>query len=192
MGSYYKHKKKETIDVSYSFRCEQCMKESGPLTAVISGMEAEINSNYKQLEAKKQKILDEHAHQNLVRAAKEAYTNATEKQIYSKAFKDECPHCHKPQSWAVSGIKDELFTNPIVSALVGIIAGAACYFFADVEEKLIIALACAGIGIAVGAVFLILNVVKMQNKKKQTASATQKNKPVIEWTAIQHILNEQQ
>ena len=75
---------------------------------------------------------------------------------------------------------------------MGIIAGAACYFFADVEEKLIIALACAGIGIAVGAVFLILNVVKMQNKKKQTASATQKNKPVIEWTAIQHILNEQQ
>ena len=77
-----------------------------------------------------------------------------------KAFKDECPHCHKPQSWAVSGIKDELFTNPIVSALVGIIAGAACYFFADVEEKLIIALACAGIGIAVGAVFLILKCCK--------------------------------
>ena len=78
------------------------MKDSGTLTATISGMEAEINSNYKQLEAKKQKKLDEHAHQNLVRAAKEAYTNATEKQIYSKAFKDECPHCHKPQSWAVS------------------------------------------------------------------------------------------
>ena len=192
MGTYYRHRKTETIDVPYSFRCEQCMKDSGALTATILGMEAEINSNYKQLEAKKQKILDEHAHQNLVRAAKEAYTNATEKQIYSKAFKDECPHCHKPQSWAVSGIKDELFTNPIVSALVGIIAGAACYFVADVEEKLIIALACAGIGIAVGAVFLILNVVKMQNKKKQTASATQKNKPVIEWTAIQHILNEQQ
>ena len=171
MGTYYRHRKTETIDVPYSFRCEQCMKDSGALTATILGMEAEINSNYKQLEAKKQKILDEHAHQNLVRAAKEAYTNATEKQIYSKAFKDECPHCHKPQSWAVSGIKDELFTNPIVSALVGIIAG---------------------IGIAVGAVFLILNVVKMQNKKKQTASATQKNKPVIEWTAIQHILNEQQ
>ena len=50
MGSYYKHKKKETIDVSYSFRCEQCMKESGTLKATISGMEAEINSNYKTLD----------------------------------------------------------------------------------------------------------------------------------------------
>ena len=46
MGTYYKHKKTETIEVSYSFRCEQCMKESGPLKAVISGMEAEINSNW--------------------------------------------------------------------------------------------------------------------------------------------------
>ncbi len=192
MGTYYRHRKTETIDVPYSFRCEQCMKESGTLMATIAGMEAEINSNYKQLEDKKRKKLDEHAHQNLVRAAKEAYTNATEKQIYSKAFKDECPYCHKPQSWAVSGIKDDMFTNPIVSVIVGLIAGAGCYFFSGVEENLIIALACIGIGIAVGAVFLIINVTKMQNKKKQTAGVTQKNTPVIEWTAIQHILNEQQ
>lgn len=93
MGTYYKHKKKESVDVPYSFRCEQCMKDSGTLKATISGMEAEMNSNFKSLNDKNQKKLDEIAHKYLVREVKEVYQNATEKQIYAKAFKDECPYC---------------------------------------------------------------------------------------------------
>ncbi|MEY8322709.1 hypothetical protein AALB47_02185 [Lachnospiraceae bacterium 54-11] len=108
MSSYYRHHKRESIDVPYSFRCEQCMQDSGPLNATISGMQAEVNSNFKNLNEKNQKKLDEMAHRNLVNEVKEAYQKATEKQIYVKAFKDECPHCHKPQSWAVSGAKDEI------------------------------------------------------------------------------------
>ena len=86
MGSYYKHKKKETIDVSYSFRCEQCMKESGTLKATISGMEAEINSNYKTLDDKKQNKLNEMAHNTLVRSVIEAYSIARGNHIFVKAF----------------------------------------------------------------------------------------------------------
>ena len=138
MGTYYKHRKTESIKVPYSFRCEQCMKESGPLTATISGMEATINSNFKNLDEKREQKLGKMAHENLVSAVKEAHQNATGKNIYVKAFKDECPHCHKPQSWAVSG----------------------------------------------------LNVIKVSSKKKQTSTATQKNTPVIEWSAVQNILNE--
>lgn len=190
MGTYYRHRKSESIKVPYSFRCEQCMKESGPLVATISGMEAEINSNFKNLDDKKAQKLDKMAHDKLVSAVQEAHRNATEKNIYSKAFKDECPHCHKPQSWAVSGIKNEMFSTPIVCVILGIIIGAGCYFFANVENSLMIAIIAAGICFAVGAGSLLWNIIKISSKKKQTSTATQKNTPVIEWNAVQNILNE--
>ena len=145
MSTYYKHTKKETADVPFTFRCEQCMKESGTLKATISGMEAEINSNYKTLDDKKQNKLNEMAHNNLVSAVKEAYSNATGKHIFVKAFKDECPHCHKPQTWGISGIQNDMFGTPIVCVILGIILGAGCYFFSGVENNLMIAVAAAGI-----------------------------------------------
>ena len=190
MGTYFRHRKTETIKVPYSFRCEQCMKDSGQLVATISGIEAEINSNYKELEYNKQQILNEQAHKNLVRAVKDAHTNATQKNIFSKDFKDECPHCHKPQSWAVSGLKDDMFGTPIVCVILGIILGAGCYFFSGVENNLMIALAVAGICVVIGAGILVLNLIKLGSKKKQTAGVVQKNEPVIEWNDVQHILNE--
>lgn len=190
MGTYYKHRKTESIKVPYSFRCEQCMKESGPLAATILGMEATMNSNFKNLDDKKEQKLSKMAHDNLVRAVKEAHQNATEKNIYVKAFKDECPHCHKPQSWAVSGLKNEMFSTPIVCLIVGIILGAGCYFFADVENSLTIAIAAAGICFALAVGILLWNMIKISSKKKQTSTAAQKNTPVIEWSAVQNILNE--
>lgn len=174
----------------YSFRCEQCMKDSGQLVATISGIEAEINSNYKELEYNKQQILNEQAHKNLVRAVKDAHTNATQKNIFSKDFKDECPHCHKPQSWAVSGLKDDMFGTPIVCVILGIILGAGCYFFSGVDNALTIAIIVAGICFVLAAGSLILNIIKIGNKKKQTSAVSQKNVPEIEWGAVQDILNE--
>ncbi len=190
MGTYYRHKKTETIDVPYSFKCEQCMKDSGPLKATIKGMEAEINSNYRDLEYNKQQKLNEMAHKNLVSEVKGAYKNATEKNIFSKAFKDECPHCHKPQSWAVSGIKDDMFGNSIVSLIVGLIVAAGCYFFSGVENAMTIAIAAFGISVVVAVVFLVVNIAKLNGKKKQTANVTQRNVPVIEWSAVQNLLDE--
>lgn len=94
MGSYYKHKKTMSVDVPYSFRCEQCMQESRTLKATIQA-KAELNSNFKKLNEKKQQKLDEMARANLVGEVKSAYQNAVEKQIYVAAFKDQCPHCQK-------------------------------------------------------------------------------------------------
>ncbi len=154
-------------------------------------MQAEINSNFKNLDAKKQEKLNEIAHKNLVREVKETYRNATEKNIYSKVFKDECPHCHKPQSWAISGAKDQMFSTPIICIILGIIIGAGCYFFSGVDNNLTIALIAGGICFALAAGSLILNIAKIAVKKKQTANVLQKNVPVIEWNAVQNLLNEQ-
>ena len=101
------------------------MKESGTLQATIVGDQAEVNSSFRNLSESNQERLDNLAHKYLVQAVKKAHTNATEKQIFVKAFKDECPHCHKPQSWAVSNAKKEMFTWPVVIVIAGIIAGVA-------------------------------------------------------------------
>ena len=190
LGTYYRHRKTETIDVPYSFKCEQCMKDSGLLKATIAGMEAEINSNYRDLEYNKQQKLNEMAHKNLVREVKESYKNAMEKQIFNKAFKDECPYCHKPQSWAVSGLKNDMFGNSIVSLIVGLIVAAGCYFFSGVENAMQIAIAAFGISVVVAVILLVVNIAKVSSKKKKTANVTQRNVPVIEWSAVQNILNE--
>lgn len=188
MGSYYKHKRTESIDIPYSFRCEQCMQESGPLTATISA-QAEMNSNFKNLNDKKQEKLREMAHANLVREVKEAYSNAEEKHIYAKAFKDECPHCRKPQSWAVGAMKNDMFSTPIVVLIVAAIFAAGCYFFSGVENNLQIALGAAAIGVVAALVILVVNMAKISSKKKQTSTAMQQNRPVIQWSAVQDILN---
>ncbi len=190
MGTYYRHRKTETFDVPYSFRCEQCGKDSGTLKATISGMEAEINSNFKQLDDKKQQKLNETAHTYLVREVREVYQNVTEKQIYSTAFKDECPYCHKPQSWAVSGAKNEMFGTPIVCVILGIIIGAGCYFFAEVDNSLTIARAAAGICFALAAGSLVFNIIKIGKKQRQVSGSTHRNVPVIEWDGVKNLLSE--
>lgn len=190
MSTYYKHTKTETIDVPYSFRCEQCMKESGTLNATIIGAQAQLNSNFKELNDKNQRKLDETAHTYLVREVNKTYKNATEKQIYSKAFKDKCPYCQKPQSWAVSGVKNDMFNTPIICVIMGIILGAGCYFFTGVENNLIIAIAVAGICFVLAVGSLIINIIKLQTKKKQTSVSVQQNIPVIDWSVVQDILNE--
>lgn len=189
MGSYYKHKRTESIDVPYSFCCEQCMKDSGPLTATISA-QAELNSNFKNLNEKKQEKLREMAHANLVHEVKQAHSNAEEKQIYSKAFKDECPHCHKPQSWAVGAMKNDMFSVPTVILIVAAIFAAGCYFFSGVDNSLQIALGVAVIGVVAALAALAVNMVKIGSKKKKTSTAIQQNAPVIEWRAVQHLLDE--
>ena len=187
MGTYYRHKKTESIDVPYSFKCEQCMQDSGPLKATIKGMEAEVNSNSRTLNKNNQDKLDNKAHANLVSAVRAAHYNATEKQIFDKAFKDECPHCHKPQSWAVSGLKDDMFGTPVVCFFVGLIIAVGCYFYD--HSYLNIALVIGGIGLAAAIVTLVWNIMKINSKKKQTANVTQRNVPVIEWSAVQNLLD---
>lgn len=190
MSTYYKHTKKESIDVPYSFCCEQCMKESGTLQATIVGNQAEVDSNFKNLNEKKQMQLDNMAHKKLVRSVKDAYQNATEKQIFIKTFNDECPHCHMPQSWAVSGAKKDMYSWPFALAVVGIVLGIGYYFYDDSENGPLIALGAFGVFLVLAAGVLIFNMIKVGNKKRQTSDSLQKNLPKIDWSAVQHLLDE--
>lgn len=193
MSSYYRHTRTEKVEVPYTFQCEHCSKDSGSMWAVVQGT-AQENSNFKTLNEERDKKLCERAHKDLVINVKNIHKNVVEKQIYPTGFNDECPHCHQPQSWAVSGLKAKLFENPIVALCVGAIfsiIGVAVHYLSD-EQDIPLSLAAGIMVVAVVAALgmLIWNLIKIQSKTKKTSSGTQKNVPVIDWTAVQNLLNE--
>lgn len=193
MGSYWEHKKEESVDLTYSFRCEQCMRDSGPRKATVTGS-AHTNSNFKEISDKRNDKLREAAHKNLVNSISKLYQDAVEKQVISTIFQDECPHCHKPQSWGVSGMKKEMYQGLAVFLVTGLLISAVGFCLYKTEQvdyltmPIIIGIAAAG---AIAAlVTLIWNIVKIQGKRKKTDMSMQKNLPVIEWGAVQYLLDE--
>lgn len=196
MSSYYKHKRTESAKVPYSFRCEQCTKESGALQATIVGTEATHNSISRSLSQKEETKLGEQAFQNLKNTLQEAYENAEGKHIYNAAFKDICPHCGKPQSWAVANLKNKLFENSIISVLVGLIFSVGCYFYIknepgrfDPSWQMGAPMAIMGIAVVITLGFLVFNAAKMSSKQKMTADVMQKNLPDIDWSAVEGMID---
>lgn len=193
MGTYYRHTRSEKAEVPYSFQCEHCGKDSGPMRAVINGPEATFNSNFKTINPDRESKLCKEAHENLVRELKSIHKNTVEKKIFSTDFHDECPYCHQPQSWAVSGLKNKMFENPIVCLGVGTIIAVIAvlvYYFGDVEYMtLSLAAGIFGVGVVAAAGCLVWNVIKINSKVKKTSSGVQRT-PVIDWGAVQNLLNE--
>ncbi len=193
MGTYYRHMRSEKAEVPYSFLCEHCGKDSGPLRAVITGMEASDNSNFKTLNEQREEKLCKRAHEYLVRQVKEVYKDAVEKKVFSVDFKDQCPYCHQPQSWAISGLRKKLFENPTVCLVVGTIFALLAVFvhyFGDMEYvTLPLAAGIFAVGAVAAAACLVYNMSKLGVKSRKTASGAGQL-PVIDWEAVRNLLNE--
>lgn len=194
MGTYYRHTRTEKANVPYSFQCEQCGKESGPLTAVIIGPEATYNSNFKTLSPDREEKLCREAHGKLVRKLQGTHRDVVEKKIFSMEFKDQCPFCQQPQSWAVSGLKKKMYGNPAVCLGLGTIIALialACHYSGDMEYVTIPMVAgIFGVGVVAALGCLVWNVIKIRQKTKNSASGVQ-HFPIIEWDAVQELLREQ-
>lgn len=192
--TYFEHRRSKDTWVPYNFQCENCMKNSGNLQAHIIGDEATCNSNNGQLNAAREEQLEKRAYTNLVLKVKEAYKDATEKDIYCTEFIDECPYCHKSQSWGVSGLKKKRFDTPIVIVLVGIILFAvtlALHYLADsMDVPLPVAFGLLGASVVVALISLTWNTIKINMKIKETSTNATKNVPNIDWSKVQEILNE--
>ena len=197
MGSYYKHTRSEHIELPYSFQCEHCGKDSGSMRAVITGADAIYNNYTKTLNDKQEEKLHQEAHKNLVKEIKNVHKDVVEKQIYPTEFHDNCPSCHQPQSWAVSGLQKKKYQNPIVCLALGIFFGlwALLIYFIDDDPSMkatmpytAAVIFVVGVVSAIGC--LLWNIRKINQKTKQTSSGVQ-HVPVIEWGAVQHLLNEQ-
>lgn len=138
--------------------------------------------------------LHEKAHADLVVKVSEIYKSVTEKQIIPTDFSDKCPHCQKPQSWALAGLKKKMFENPIVCLAVGAFFAVLALLgrnFADMDyvtTPIIIGIFAAGVVAALGT--LLWNIIKIQSKVKKTTLSLQKRLPVIQWEAVRHLLNE--
>lgn len=196
MGSYYKHTRTESAKVPYSFRCEQCMKDSGTLQATIVGGEAVHNSMSRSISEKEEDKMQEQAFKNLKSSLQEAYEKAEGKHIYIKEFKDICPHCGKPQSWAVSNLKNKLFENSIISIIVGLIFAVGSYFYIKNEPgrfqeswQMGVPIVIMAVAVAAAVLLFAVNMVKMTSKNKKTANVMQKNLPDIDWDAVEGMID---
>ena len=196
MGSYYKHTRTESAKVPYSFRCEQCMKDSGTRQATIVGNEAVHNSMSRKISQKEEANMQKEAFQKLKNALQEAYENAEGKHIYAKEFNDICPHCGKPQSWAVANLKNKLFENSIVSVIVGLIFAVGSYFYIKSEPgrfeeswQLGVPIGIMGVAVLIAILLFAINMVKMSSKNKKTANVMQKNLPDIQWDAVEGMID---
>lgn len=190
--SYYKHTRTESVELPYSFRCEQCTMDSGLLKVTVTG--TGVKDNYsKQLNEKDEMKVREQAHKDLVKRIRKIHQDAVEKQVFSTDFKDECPHCHKPQSWGVSGMKKKMFETPIVIFGLGLFLALACvagYYSGTEYLTLPIAAGIAAAGLAGAVISLLWNVMQIKRKSAKTSAGMQKNLPMIEWAGVQHLLNE--
>lgn len=190
--SYYKHTRTESVDLPYSFRCEQCTMDSGIRKVTVTG--TGVKDNYsKELNEEDEMKVRELAHQDLVKRVKKIHQDAVEKQVFSMDFKDECPHCHKPQSWGVSGMKKKMFETPVVIFGAGIFFALACvagHYSGTEYLTLPIAAGIAAAGLAGAVISLLWNVMQIKRKSVKTSAGMQKNLPVIEWAGVQRLLDE--
>ena len=188
MASYYKHTQKQSVNVPYSFRCEQCHQDSGPLEAVITG-EGEVDNYRKDLLDSEKAKLEKRAHSALVQALQKAHRDAEEKQIYSSDFRDECPHCHQPQSWAIAQMKSDQFTGPTTALIVALICSLGTYFFSD-TQSIHLSLGIFAVGVVVAGVLLARNRMKIGAKQKVASTAMEHERPTIHWEVVQDLLDE--
>lgn len=192
-NSYYVHTRTESVGLTYSFRCEQCGQESGPRKVTISA-EAEERNYRKQLTDVQEDKLRERAHINLVAKMKDIHKDITEKHIVPTDIPDECPHCHKPQSWAVAALKKKMFENPLVCVAVGVVfslIGLVAHYSGDMEYvtiPVVIGIAVAGVVAGLGC--LLWNIMKINSKVKKTSAGMQGGFPVIDWESVQYLLDE--
>lgn len=193
MGSYYEHKMTESVKLPYSFRCEHCMNDSGPLWATVAGYGTK-DSLFKGVSKKDEEKMRKKAHKHLVMVLKRIHKDIVQKQIFTAIFTDECPHCHKPQSWGVSIAKENMFSMPAALLVFGIFMGGIGLMGQktgdlDVSTPEIVGL--VALGAIAAAISLLWNINKVNKKKKLLDTAVQKNLPVIEWEAVQYLLDEQ-
>ena len=188
MGSYYRHTATQSVKVPYSFRCEQCLKDSGPLEAVISGS-SRLNSYSKSLSGREQAKLNKMVRAALIRELRRAYQEAEEHHRYP-AFADECPHCHRPQSWAIAGMKGDQFTTPIVLLGVGLVVSLGSYFFTDLKSAAVSMCLFAVCALGAAGAF-VWNRIRIGSKQRKTADAMENSLPRIQWEAVRDLLDQQ-
>ena len=194
MGSYYEHKRTVSVTLPYSFRCEHCMSDSGPLCATVSGAGTK-DSISKRVSEKDEEKMYRKAHKQLVMILKRIHKDIVQKQVYTSIFTDECPHCHKPQSWGISIAKENMYTGMLVFLIMGVFFGAGSLmgdYLGDIDyENIPVAVGIVVVAVVAAAVSLIRNINKVNKKKKMLSTAVQKNLPVIDWDVVQYLLDEQ-
>lgn len=191
--SYYEHKRTESVKLPYSFKCEHCMSDSGPMWATVTGYGTK-DSLSKKVDEKSEEKMRREAHRHLVKVLRQLHKDIVQKQAFTEIFTDECPHCHKPQSWGISIAKEGMLATPLAFLIVSIFLGAGSLMgenFGEINSKNIpIAIGLVALGVVAAAGSLVWKIIKVNKKKKIANMGSQKNLPVIDWKAVQYLLDD--
>ena len=162
MGSYYEHKRTVSVTLPYSFRCEHCMSDSGPLCATVSGAGTK-DSISKRVSEK------------------------DEEKMYRKGHKPQSWGISIAKENMYTGMLVFLIMGVFFGA--GSLMGD---YLGDIDyENIPVAVGIVVVAVVAAAVSLIRNINKVNKKKKMLSTAVQKNLPVIDWDVVQYLLDEQ-
>lgn len=173
--------KDEKHIVHYSFVCEHCNANSGPLMAEVTASAYREGGNIKftpsgQVAQETHNEVLAEAKAELAKQMLNAY-NLTQKGQYGR-FSSKCPHCKKPQSWSLKGTAGgNLLSALVLGVLAALVLMALRFFFHLPISNLVHALISAGVAV----VTLIITTIQYANTKTQVKHVAQRQTPVIEW-----------
>lgn len=173
--------KDETHTVGYSFVCEHCGANSGPLTTVIKG------SGYREggyIKLTPDGEVSQETHNEVVAEARADLAKKMQ-QTYDFAqkgqyghFESKCPHCKQPQSWSLKGgIADSFIGAFGAGVVVALVLMALRFLFRLPVSNLLHAAISIGAFVVALAIFLI----KYAITKAKVKNVVQKQRPVIVW-----------
>lgn len=177
MAVYFKHKHTVTQNIPYYFVCEQCHQDSGTLSAEFKAEASRELMTKRPLTSDEKTQLDQDATEKLKKQVHDAMENTKRAEI-SNRFKDTCPHCGKPQSWALKGMQHlpcsyaliGAFLTALLCIVINALGIASFSFGAGLIATLVIAMIAMLVGfIQVGA------------KKARTKNVRQRELPKIQW-----------
>lgn len=173
--------KDETHTVGYSFVCEHCGANSGPLTTVITGR-GYRESGYIKFTPNGE--VSQETHNEVIAEALAALAKKMQ-QTYDFAqkgqyghFESKCPHCKQPQSWSLKGSIADSFIGALVVGVVAALVLMALRFFFRLPVSNMLH---AAISIVAFVVALAIFFIKYAITKAKVKNVVQKQRPVIEW-----------
>ena len=177
MAVYFKHTRTVTQNVPYQFFCEHCRQDSGPLAAEFKAEATRSLTTKRPLTEEEKAQLDQEAAGKLHQSIQKARRGAQE-EAFSESFKDKCPHCGKPQSWALKGMKHLPFSYALIGAFFTALICLSIHLFGIVSISFGTGMAAT---LAAALALMAVGFIRVGRKNVQTKNVQEKQLPNIIW-----------
>lgn len=181
MSRYYKHTHTVTQNIPYMFKCEHCHQDSGTLTALFKAESTRNKMTKKDLKEQEKDQMNQEAMESLNKSLQKAQEDAKNEE-YGEIFSDKCPHCGKPQSWAIKGMSVLPSTYGVMTGFLALIICVGGNIFDLTSFSLFGGLKFVVVSVLIG---VAIGLIRIENKKRLTKNVNEKQVPRIDWSVIE-------